>query len=342
MRKLLSLIFIVFFFNACATNRNNIREEVTDKNTGEQTAVVEVEGIVNIINNDIPNAKKRAIVDAQKNAVEMAVGVYVNASTRVEKTVLVEQKILSKTNGYIKKYKILQESREGNFYKTKIQAVVKIEEISRDLTNIGLNAPPPTTLRIAVLIQDKIDGVNNEDGISANTLTEKLLGLQYKIVDITGFNQEIKNLKRNDLINNIEQQKRLGNLVKADIVVVGKASSVFYTDKIPGDMISYNANISLKVIKIKESALIYSNTFSSGGVSITRETAAKESLKRAALLASEDLGNIFQQRLKIFNYITITIRNLTSINQLNSVVKDLQGINEAKNTKMGNFSNGIA
>jgi hypothetical protein len=107
-------------------------------------------------------------------------------------------------------------------------------------------------------------------------------------------------------------------------------------------MVSYRANIAFKVLKIKQAALIYSNSFSSGGVSTTREAAGKEALKRAAAIAAEDLVRVLDQRLKTFNFISVTVKNVSTLNQLNAVIKGLQNMIEVKYTQTESFSNGTA
>jgi hypothetical protein len=340
------LILSVLVLSACATSRPNIKDYANkNKEEKEITEVVQAEGMVAVLNNDILDAKKRALGEAQRNAVEMTVGVYVNAATRVEKAIMVDQQILSKTNGYIKKYKLLSEGREGDFYKTNIEALVKIEAVNKDLNILGLMAPPvPTTsnLRIGVVVMDRIDGVPDSDGVSEMTLSDKLLNLQYKVVAINEIATAAKNLQADNFLNNLDQQKKVGELLKADILITGNATSAFNTDQGLGGMISYRATISFKVLKIKQAALIYSNSFSSGGVSTTREAASREALKRAAAIAAEDLTRVLDQRLKIFNFILVSVKNVSTLNQLNAVIKGLQNMIEVKYTQTESFASGMA
>lgn len=337
------LLLSVLVLGACASSGTNIKGSAKEEK--EITEVVLAEGLASVLNNDLLDAQKRALAEAQRNAVEMTVGVYVNAATRVEKAILVDQQILSKTNGYIKKYKIISEGREGDFYKTKIEALVKIEAVNKDLNLLGLLAPPaPATsnLRIGVVIMDRVDGMPESDGISEQTLNEKLLTLQYKVVDINELSTAAINLKADNFFNNLDQQKKVGEITKADVLITGNALSSFNTDQGLGGMISYRATISFKVLKIKQAALIYSNTFSSGGVSTTREAASREALKRAATIAAEDLTRVLDQRLKSFNFISVSIRNITSLNQLDAVLKGLRNMIEVKYTQTENFNQGIA
>lgn len=341
--RLLILLLSVLVLSACASSGTNIKGSAKEEK--EITEVVLAEGLAPVLNNDILDAQKRALAEAQRNAVEMTVGVYVNAATRIEKAILVDQQILSKTNGYIKKYKIISEGREGDFYKTKIEALVKIEAVNKDLSLLGLMAPPATAtsnLRIGVVIMDRVDGAPANDGISEQTLNEKLLNLQYKVVDINELSTAAINLKADNFLNNLDQQKKVGEITKADVLITGNALSSFNTDQGLGGMISYRATISFKVLKIKQAALIYSNTFSSGGVSTTREAASREALKRAATIAAEDLTRVLDQRLRSFNFVSISIRNVSSLNQLDAILKGLRNMIEVKSTQTENFNQGVA
>ncbi len=342
---LLILILSVLTLSACATGRPNINSATKNKGEKEVTEVVQAEGLAAILNNDLLDAKKRALGEAQRNAVEMTVGVYVNAATRVEKALMVDQQILSKTNGYIKKYKILKEGREGDLYKIRIEALVKIEAVNKDLNLLGLMVTPsPTTsnLRIGIVIKDHVDGVPGNEGISAIALSDKLLNLQYKIIAINEIAAAEKNLKADDLLNNLDQQKKVGEMTKADVIITGNALSSFNTDQGLGGLVSYRATISFKVVQIKQAALIYSNSFSSGGVSTTREAASREALKRAAAIAAEDLVRVLDQRLKTFNLISVSVKNVASLNQLDAVVKGLRDMIEVRSTQTESLSQGIA
>ncbi|MBI4061781.1 MAG: hypothetical protein HY403_10150 [Elusimicrobia bacterium] len=66
----------------------------------------------------------RAMAEAQKKAVEKALGVTVSATTKVESAVTLEQKILANIGGYIRRYDILSEREEGGFLKIRIRALV--------------------------------------------------------------------------------------------------------------------------------------------------------------------------------------------------------------------------
>src|SRR4029077_20721288 len=68
--------------------------------------VVEADGVVPLQHSDLPATEAAALAAAERSAVEKVVGVYISAQTRTEKAILIENKVLAKTGGYISKYDI--------------------------------------------------------------------------------------------------------------------------------------------------------------------------------------------------------------------------------------------
>ena len=66
------------------------------------TANVEAEGQAMIKNGDEPAARDRALEDAQRKAVESAVGTMISAETVMENYQIISDRILAKSAGYIK------------------------------------------------------------------------------------------------------------------------------------------------------------------------------------------------------------------------------------------------
>jgi len=132
--RLSALIMIsVLALSACAGSGRHLKTGKTLE--GE---VVEAEGIAPYNAADLPGTKAASLAAAQRSAVELVVGVYVNAKTRVDKSVAIEQSILAKSGGYIKRYEILSQGQSGDWYKTRIRALVSTKELREDLDSRGL------------------------------------------------------------------------------------------------------------------------------------------------------------------------------------------------------------
>ena len=82
-----------------------------------------------ILNNDIPSAKKNALMDALRNAVQKAVGIYIKSHSKVENFKMTYEKILSDSEGYVKAYKITSEKEEDGMYIVEVKANVLKEKL---------------------------------------------------------------------------------------------------------------------------------------------------------------------------------------------------------------------
>ena len=86
------------------------------------TTSVEAEGRGMIKNGDEPAARDRALEDAQRKAVESAVGTMISAETVMENYQIISDRILAKSSGYIKNYTIKSSGADNGIYKVVIKA----------------------------------------------------------------------------------------------------------------------------------------------------------------------------------------------------------------------------
>lgn len=110
--------------------------------------IVEAEGWTPIDAKKPLETRQRALAEAQKKAVEKAMGVTVSATTKVESAITLEQKILANIGGYIRRYEILSEREEDGFHRTRIRAFV-LDQTPKPLPAAA------GQIRIAVLCADE-------------------------------------------------------------------------------------------------------------------------------------------------------------------------------------------
>ena len=90
-RKLALSFTAALLLSACSGSREHLKVGKT-----LQGEVVEAEGMAPYNALDLPGTKAASLAAAQRSAVELVVVVYVNAKTRVDKSVAIEQNILAK------------------------------------------------------------------------------------------------------------------------------------------------------------------------------------------------------------------------------------------------------
>src|SRR3989339_679982 len=220
------------------------------KATAPNTEVVEAEGMAPITNNDINGAKKTSLHEAMKNALGLVIGVYVSQEALVSKAILIEDNITSQTEGYIEKYDVIKEWRDGEFYKTKIKALVRKEDLSAKLKALELEPKKLGNPVVALKIDEFIDGQASLTKYAESELKNKFIEAGFTVSDSA----------------------------ISDIIVDGKAYSNFNTDAGLGGMISYRATVSVKVMKTGSSDVIATDEKTFGGVDVTKSAAAKSSI----------------------------------------------------------------
>ena len=98
--------------------------------TSAQPKTVKVQG------RGIGVTRDSALKDAYRDAIERAIGVYVDAEQIVQNDELVSDKILTHSNAYIENYKIIKESTENNIITIRILASVKQDTLTRKLSDV--------------------------------------------------------------------------------------------------------------------------------------------------------------------------------------------------------------
>lgn len=91
---------------------------------------VDAEGWAPLAGRDELGARHRALAEAQRKAVEKAVGVTLRARTRVDDAVNIKQSIEANVGGSIRRYEVTAEGEEGGFYKIRIRAAVIYQPVA--------------------------------------------------------------------------------------------------------------------------------------------------------------------------------------------------------------------
>jgi hypothetical protein len=81
--------------------------------------------------------KTEALKDAYRDAIERAVGMYVDAEQMVKNEELVKDQILTQSNAYIEEYKVLkEETRANGIVELKISANVRKTVLTKKLSDV--------------------------------------------------------------------------------------------------------------------------------------------------------------------------------------------------------------
>ena len=129
--------------------------QYTNQGSQDSREVV-AKGLGAILAGDEVKAREDAISSALRNAVEQVVGMFVESEVLVENYQTMEDKIYTRTSGYVQKYDVISTSKQmDNAIEVTIKAVVKVSDLRNDLQAIGVLLSRKGKPRTMVLIDEK-------------------------------------------------------------------------------------------------------------------------------------------------------------------------------------------
>ena len=299
-----------------------------------QDKVVEVEGTSFLSRED-------AIRQAQRLAVERVVGVFIRSQTEVENFAIKKDKIMSRTQGYIKRYTILQDEKTGDSYRVKIDAVVSADKIKDDLLAMRILLDSMERPRIMILIKEEYIGMDNVGmGLASTEISSMFAVKGFDLVDkaqlekIKAFDQ-----RRQALAGNIDAAKSLGLNFGAQYVIVGKAVVQDIGEAYPGSGLrSLQASLQLKVIQTQSGLVLGSVVKNGVAAHISPLTGASKALRISAQKAVNEyllntITNSFQEYLNNGAPLKLQIAGVKSFQHYRLISSDIEIMDRVVSSK---------
>lgn len=253
-----------------------VSAETTGINCGNVKEII-VEGLSSIQpNEDIANARNRAIADALRHAVERVLGLYIEEETLMEDFSKLEIAVYKEAKGHVVTYEVVEGSEkiEGGIYSLRLKATICLEP------------------RILVIIPEKHNGKEIVDRTVESTIIDGLLKTGFSVVG----KQERESIYRNPLIKRIlEGDKKavleLAMYYGANVVIIGKASSE--KTGMVSDFHSVRAYLEVQAHKTDEDKIIAAHNLQISGAGISENSASKMAFN----LAGEQMADYLIERL---------------------------------------------
>ena len=267
-------------------------------NSAFEIEIVEAEGIGPVVAGDIEGAKKTALNEAMKSALGLVVGIYVSQDAMVSKAILIDDTITSQTEGYIEKYEILKETREGDFYKTKIRAHVRKEDLAAKIKKLETEPQKLGNPVVGFDISESVDGAAQQTEYAS-------LELKNKFAE-AGF--------------------MTGEKDKADILIKGSVRSDFNTKEGLGGFISYRAGLSVSVVKRGSDETLATLQETVGGIDLNESAAARAAIINSAKKAGDELKDRVIKALREKSVVRLALSKVSGMNQLSDFIKSVRNI----------------
>ena len=243
---------------------------------------IESEGWAEIVNFNVSQAMDQAKKRAFRNAIEQGLGVYLETESITANGKLLQDKILSNSEGYIQEYKVLSSDQQGNIIKVRILATVSKEKIGIDLLKIIKDNSDP---RIAFLIKESNLGEIASMPITETELMREFTEYGFHVVSPYDVNRAWETLTNSEAV-------QIGQRLKADIIVVGEAKSL-YVKPFAEVHSKCSATANIRLINIYNQRLLDAQSLKASAHDVLKEDAGTKALQKV----STQMGEILKTNL---------------------------------------------
>lgn len=299
MKGLYLKFLILFIFSVCTVIK--------------AATLVRAVGTGAIVNDNIAAARDKAIDDALRQAVEQSLGTFIDSQTKVENFMLVEDRILSWSKGYVSHYDIISDQKKSpEMYEVTIDANVDEANLQSDalaVQNLIMNMGNP---RVMFMIDEQNVGytLNDYHYFSVNmtaaetAMMNTFLEKGFDVVD-PGLSRQAK--ERDQIVAAISGNNKAAALIAArqdaEIVITGKAIAKVAQGINLGGMKSCQANITARVVESDVGRLLATGNKHAAQVHIDEVTGGTKAIEKAAYALADELSTkiLEQWRKKFYN-----------------------------------------
>jgi len=300
---------------------------------------IEAQGAATIHNNMVDVARDKAIDNAQREAVEKAVGVMVSSFTEVENYQVKMDQILSESHGFISTYKVLDERREGNQYRVTIEADVSVNRLKDKLEAVNLILSRKSRPRLMVLIGQG----EKRDAVAESAMIKHFLSRGFKLVETKGVNRELSRYNLTVVADDAAAASKLGSRYGAEVLVVGRTEASTSRFTVNGVEMRFNkVNLSARAVKVDTAEVIATDSEIRSGPGM------EDVIKSMTVEASEKLARKLTDQLinrwsyELTNTATIKLiasglksyRDLVKFKEL--ITNDVKGVKEVNQREYRN------
>jgi hypothetical protein len=191
-------------------------EIVTKEATGEAA----------IVDNNREKATQDAKNAALREAVEQVVGVLVSSTTLTANNQLVSDKILSRSDGYVRKYEVLEKKEEKGVMKVTVRAQVGSGQIDKDLQAIQALVQQLGSRKLVILLMEQTvtpQGTSMTSQTMSTVLTNTFSKDGWTIIDPNFAMGKLRVQPGVTTLSNTEA-KEIGDLTQADYILYGNVT----------------------------------------------------------------------------------------------------------------------
>nr|MBF0221988.1 hypothetical protein [Desulfobulbaceae bacterium] len=282
-----------------------------------------------------------AIRQAQRLAVEEAVGVFIQSKTEMENYILQKDKIISRTQGYVTRYDVLTQTEKNGVFEVQIQATVSLDKIKDDLLAMKILLESMQRPKLMILIAEEYKSMDDLNMQIAGTELSRLLAEKgFELVDKAQTEAVMdKEQKRLALAGNPQAASSLGLQYGAQYVVIGKAVAQDAGETVPGTGLrSIQTSLQLQVIQTQTAVVLGSVIKTGVSAHLSPLTGSTLAFMQASQKAIDEylvdtITNSFQDFLNNGAPIKLHLTGIDSFSAYKSVAPAIENLPQISSSK---------
>ena len=295
--------------------------------------------------------KDSAIRDATRNAVEQVIGTFVDSRTLIQQSVVALDDIYTKSQGYVKNIRVVNEAPVSGGYKVTAQIDVDTNpngELVNQLTMLMMLNDPRISV---VVLGTDINGQLGHDLLSESALNDRLLEMGFShVVDAAHLNSLMDAKLLNNIYNGQIGLSGVGKDNSIDYLVLGRATTRANKITIPGQQGGYieaplttaTTMLTAKILKFDTGDLVGTFTVEGKGVQNTPELASDKAIMNAAAKAAPLVEEKFKKlAVKTGQGLQITITANTD-QKIDQIISELRSLGAVQNVTLRSQNSGKA
>ncbi|MCK5760104.1 MAG: hypothetical protein KAH33_02340 [Candidatus Delongbacteria bacterium] len=205
-------------------------------------------------------SKKEALINAKRNALGRSVGMILSSRSLANNNILVKDRILTKSEGFIKKYEITNESVDNDIHQIKIKADITnlIDNILKDELAIKFLVEEMGFPKFGVMINNK---EGSRDKFAENIIIDNFMRSYFNVHQL------------------VEGEN---NTIETEVDFIIQGSVDYSTSAIKAynieNMYSVHTKIECKIISMLDNKIISSDTFTTKKAHFDPEEAKRQSI----------------------------------------------------------------
>jgi hypothetical protein len=148
---------------------------------------VEAEGVAAVLNNNMAGARKQALLNAQRNAVEEGVGLLLDSKTLSENFEVIKDQVLTSSQGFVSRYDVISEgpTPDQSSFRVRIKATVSQDLLEDQLSALRILHKAMGQKRVMVVYQSSnpnaLERNHGANRAALQTIRDRLNGAGFRL-----------------------------------------------------------------------------------------------------------------------------------------------------------------